>query len=269
MPNGTLAGAGAGVRHASSVRASGAPPAERCELCSAGLAHEHPHLVELASRQIVCACDACATALRRNGGREITSASPARAQLLTDFRDDRRAMGESADSHQHGVLLPFQPGESSGHALSQPGRRGRVAASARCVERDREEESLALAQLQPDIEALLVNRVGHAHGSSRAEYYIAPIDECYRLVGLIRMPTGKGSPEARGLGGDRAFFSELRSQGAKWSVRKPMPDLSFKIEEAQRRSIRGRADACVQASHQERNRRSDHPHRRAALPDSD
>ena len=37
------------------------PAVERCELCSAGLAHEHPHLVELASRKIVCACDACAT----------------------------------------------------------------------------------------------------------------------------------------------------------------------------------------------------------------
>jgi hypothetical protein len=36
-------------------------PVERCELCSAALAHEHPHLLELASRQIVCACDACST----------------------------------------------------------------------------------------------------------------------------------------------------------------------------------------------------------------
>jgi Family of unknown function (DUF5947)/Hydrogenase maturation protease len=35
------------------------PPAERCELCGIGLAAEHSHLMEPASRQLVCSCDAC------------------------------------------------------------------------------------------------------------------------------------------------------------------------------------------------------------------
>lgn len=35
-------------------------PLGRCELCSAALGGEHPHLIEPASRNIVCACDACA-----------------------------------------------------------------------------------------------------------------------------------------------------------------------------------------------------------------
>jgi hypothetical protein len=39
----------------------------------------------------------------------------------------------------------------------------------------------ALSELQPDIEALLVNRVGDTR-----EYFIAPIDVCYQLVGTIR-----------------------------------------------------------------------------------
>jgi hydrogenase small subunit len=71
----------------------------------------------------------------------------------------------------------------------------------------------ALLQLTPDIEALLVNRVGHAHGLSQAEYYIAPIDDCYRLVGVIRM-------HWKGLSGGTEvwteigrFFSELRGRG--------------------------------------------------------
>jgi hypothetical protein len=34
--------------------------AEHCELCSIELYSEHPHLIELASRQLVCACAACA-----------------------------------------------------------------------------------------------------------------------------------------------------------------------------------------------------------------
>jgi Zn finger protein HypA/HybF involved in hydrogenase expression len=33
---------------------------ERCELCSAPLAAQHAHLLELTSRQLVCACDPCA-----------------------------------------------------------------------------------------------------------------------------------------------------------------------------------------------------------------
>jgi hypothetical protein len=40
--------------------------------------------------------------------------------------------------------------------------------------------------MESDVEALLVNRVGHARGFTAPEYYVLPIDECYKLVGLIR-----------------------------------------------------------------------------------
>ena len=40
--------------------------------------------------------------------------------------------------------------------------------------------------MEDDVEALLVNRIGHARGFSNPEYYLAPIDECFKLVGLIR-----------------------------------------------------------------------------------
>ena len=73
-------------------------------------------------------------------------------------------------------------------------------------------ERVSQRTCSPDIEALLVNRVGHAHELSQAEYYIAPIDECYRLVGLIRA-------NWKGLSGGSEvwteigrFFSDLRSR---------------------------------------------------------
>ncbi len=44
-----------------------------------------------------------------------------------------------------------------------------------------------LTRMESDVEALLVNRIGHARGFSAPEYYILPIDECYKLVGLIRV----------------------------------------------------------------------------------
>ena len=63
-----------------------------------------------------------------------------------------------------------------------------------------------LGRLEPDVEALLINRIGGAR-----DHYIAPIDRCFELVGLIRISW-------RGLSGgqevwDRIanFFAELRS----------------------------------------------------------
>lgn len=47
-----------------------------------------------------------------------------------------------------------------------------------------------LGQMRPDVEALLVKRLAIGHvgnsGQSEAEYFLAPIDKCYELTGLIR-----------------------------------------------------------------------------------
>ena len=49
---------------------------ERCELCGAALAAEHPHLVEPATRRLVCACDGLRHPLQRPGRRASTAACP-------------------------------------------------------------------------------------------------------------------------------------------------------------------------------------------------
>jgi Family of unknown function (DUF5947) len=56
-----------------------------------------------------------------------------------------------------------------------------------------------LQKLQPDIEALLVNRAGKARN-----YFIAPIDKCYELVGTIRM-------HWRGLSGGQEIWDKIES----------------------------------------------------------
>jgi len=43
------------------------------------------------------------------------------------------------------------------------------------------QENPVLLELQPDVEALLVNRVGAGRGVAPA-FYVVPIDECYKLV---------------------------------------------------------------------------------------
>ena len=58
-------------------------------------------------------------------------------------------------------------------------------------------ENPALGRLKPDVEALLVNRIRGAR-----EYYRAPIDECFKLVGLIRT-------HWRGLSGGKEAWEQI------------------------------------------------------------
>ena len=198
------------LRQFTRARSSTSRAVEFCELCSAGLGHDHPHLVELASRQIICACDACA--LLFDGMEKARYKRVSRsAQHLVDF--------EMSDGQWESLLIPINMA-----FLFHSSLEGRVLAlypsPAGAVESLLPLEAWSeivlqnpvLHRLQPDIEALLVNRVGHAHGMSRAEYYIAPLDECYKLVGLIRT-------NWKGLSGGTEvwteigrFFAELKSK---------------------------------------------------------
>jgi hypothetical protein len=59
------------------------------------------------------------------------------------------------------------------------------------------EENPVLRGLEPDVEGLLVNRVGEAR-----ECYRVGIDECYKLVGLIRI-------HWRGLSGGTVVWDQI------------------------------------------------------------
>src|SRR5271170_2533722 len=185
-------------------------PLERCELCSAALTHEHPHLVHLISKQIVCACEACATLFDGMAGGKYRRVSR-RAQRLANF--------QMTDAQWENLLIPinmaffFRSSHEERIVALYPSPAGAVE-SLLPLDAWTEivQENAVLRELHPDIEALLVNRVGHAHELAHAEYYIAPIDECYRLVGLIRA-------NWKGLSGGSEvwveigrFFSELRSR---------------------------------------------------------
>ena len=75
--------------------------------------------------------------------------------------------------------------------------------------------------LEPDAEALIVNRI-----ADPPEHAIAPIDECYRLVGMIKI---EWDGISGGAGVERAietFFGELRERAAGVSARVPTPSSS-------------------------------------------
>jgi hypothetical protein len=186
------------------------PAAERCELCSAVLAHEHPHLLELASRQIICACDACSLLFDGKKGGRYKRVSR-RTMLLREF--------QMTDGQWDDLLIPINMAfffHSSVHnrmVTLYPSPAGAIESQ---LSLDAWGEIVgnnpALAQLEPDTEALLVNRVGQARGYAPAEYFIAPIDDCYRLVGLIRTHW-KGLSGGNEVWAEIAeFFSALRAR---------------------------------------------------------
>ena len=81
-----------------------------------------------------------------------------------------------------------------------------------------------------------MNRVGETR-----DHYRVGIDECYKLVGLIRT-------HWRGLSGGTAVWEEIGRffAGLKERARgRPMPDLSFRVEGARAAAVRGGAVAAV------------------------
>jgi hypothetical protein len=182
------------------------PPAvERCELCGRELAPEHPHLLNLTTRALACSCDPCALLFAGQDGARYRTI-PRDGRVLTDFR----ITDEQWDRLQTPINLAFfHHSSTAGRAVAYYPSPAGATASDLPAEAWRElcDANPVLNEFAPDVEALLVYRVRDAR-----DYFRAPIDTCYRLVGLIR---GRW----RGItGGTEAwaeidrFFARLKEQ---------------------------------------------------------
>jgi Family of unknown function (DUF5947) len=178
---------------------------ERCDLCSVEVGHVHPHLIEPATRKLVCACQPCAI-LFSNTAEARYKRVPDRVQLLPGFQISDAEWDSlmipinmafffhSSAAHRVIALYPSPAGATE--SLLDDAAWGNIL-----------ESNPALKKMECDTEALLVNRVGQA-----SHYYIVPIDECFKLVGLIRT-------KWKGLGGGQEvwqtieeFFAELEKR---------------------------------------------------------
>lgn len=155
-------------------------PHEQCALCSAALASEHQHLIEPTSRQLVCSCDACAILFSGDQSKRYRRV-PRRVRFLADFR---MTDAQWEDLHVPINLAFFCRSSPAGRVVAMYPSPAGATESLLTLEAWHEltRENPILDALEPDVEALLVNRTGPEHA-----YHIAPIDECDKLVGLIRV----------------------------------------------------------------------------------
>ncbi len=193
---------------------------EQCEMCASPLALEHEHVVEPSTRRLLCCCGACAILF--DGGCESRFRRvPRRVERLLDF--------ELSDAQWESLHLPIQLAffykvRLSGQVLAFYPSPAGATESLLPLEswRELEAQNPVLLELEHDVEALLVNRLG----ASR-EHYRVPIDRCFALVGLLRT-------QWRGLSGGteawqaiRQFFDDLRSSAhARGEPSHAGPDLS-------------------------------------------
>ncbi|HEY3838663.1 MAG TPA: DUF5947 family protein [Bryobacteraceae bacterium] len=156
---------------------------ERCELCAAELAANHQHLFEPGKRKVMCACPACS--LLFSGSDTRYKRVPRRVRLLANFSLSEAQWDRLAIPINMAFFFMSSPDERT--VALYPSPAGPVESLLPLdAWKDLVQENPALAEMEPDVEALLVNRVGQSRGAGAAEYFVVPIDECYKLVGLIR-----------------------------------------------------------------------------------
>lgn len=183
------------------------PAQERCELCAAVVPEEHRHLVDPENRRLLCACDACAILFDGTGATRYR-------RVPRDIRELAGLQIEDALWNSLGIPIGlaflFRSSASNTVVAVYPSPGGPAETS---VEAEVWSELAALDPLlrgmTADVEALLVNRIQGAR-----EYFIAPIDQCYRLTGIIRMQWSGFSGGDRMWDELRLFFDGLRQRAA-------------------------------------------------------
>ena len=168
---------------------------ECCSLCGVALVARHPHLFETAIGKVRCSCSGCASVFPSTEGK--FRRVPDRVVRLEDFR--------MSDGQWAAFGIPVGMAFLQKARAVYPSPLGAVESS---VSPESWNALLGdnpiLRSMEPDVEALLLRR-----GASHRESFIVPIDEGYRLVGILRR-------EWRGFtGGDGVqkaldgFFGEL------------------------------------------------------------
>jgi hypothetical protein len=178
------------------------PAAERCDLCAREIGDRHRHVLDESREELLCACQACALLFEREAaGRDHYRLVPQRRVRLSDV--PAKELGVP-------VGLAFFIAKPDGRVIAHyPSPAGATQWDVDAQSWARVAESCpALRGMLPGVEALLVN---FARGAD--EQWLVPVDDCHRLVAVVRR-------EWKGLSGGSAvwprieeFFADLASSG--------------------------------------------------------
>jgi Family of unknown function (DUF5947) len=173
-------------------------------MCATPIGSDHRHLLDLRSREILCACRACGLLFDRR------AAAGGHLRLLPERRLRLEAF-ELSDLTWERLRIPvdiaffFRSSAEERVMAFYPSPMGPTESRLELdAWRELERANPVLESLESDVEALLVDR---ARGARR--HWLVPLDDCYRLVAVIRT-------RWRGFTGGKevweqidAFFDEL------------------------------------------------------------
>ncbi|HLN77521.1 MAG TPA: DUF5947 family protein [Nocardioidaceae bacterium] len=165
------------------ITATRPPPmtGERCDMCAEPIAEDHPHVVDLESRALMCTCRGCYLLFTDQQAQLRYRAVPDRYLSFPGFTIEARHWDELQipvglaflfRNSVQGRSIAFYPSPAGATESELP-----LEAWDRIVDANPE-----LALLLPDVEALLVR---HVDGSAKCN--LVPIDACYELVGRLRL----------------------------------------------------------------------------------
>jgi len=170
---------------------------EQCELCSEPIPAQHRHLIDVYDRRLLCACRACSILFdHRGAGGGHFRLLPDRSRYVEGFELDdllwqnfRIPVDLAFFFHSSAAerVVAFYPAPvgATESLLELDAWAGLVVANP------------VLAELEPDVEALLVNRTRGAR-----DHWLVPIDRSYALVGVIRT-------HWKGFGGGPEVWAEV------------------------------------------------------------
>jgi Family of unknown function (DUF5947) len=186
---------------------------ERCEMCAEPIADQHPHVVNLDSRVLMCTCRGCYLLFTAEGAHQRYRAIPERYLSFPDFTlgpgqwDELEIPVSLAFLFRNSVqgrTIAFYPGPAGAteSELSLQAWSSVVAANPQ------------LALLEPDVEALLIRAPDRGRGESGTDHTcnIVPIDACYELVGRLRMLWRGFDGGADARAGMDAFFAMVSAR---------------------------------------------------------
>ncbi len=175
-------------------------------MCARPISAEHSHVVNVESRAILCACRPCYLLFTHDGAGKHR-AIPSRyvhvpalvgGQAWWDSAGIPVRMAFVFTNSELGTPVAFYPSPAGAtECLLALESWNQLLA-----------DNPSVADLLPDVEALLLNL-----SDNRLEGFLVPIDDCYRLVGLVRLHWKGFDGGTEAWREIDAFFNELRSHG--------------------------------------------------------